>query len=59
MVYRNDGALMRLASDGAPRWVGIDYGSGDETTECEVELLPDGSIRIMDVRRTPTGRKRK
>ena len=52
-MKRRDGAIAQLASDGPPRWVGIDYGSDGMTTECEVEFLPNGVMRVLDIRQTP------
>lgn len=45
----------QLESDTFPRFVGVDMGrkGGDVTTECEIERLPDGTIRVLDVRQYP------
>lgn len=45
-------ALYQLYSDGNPIFVGVDYGVEEYSTECEAELLPDGTIRILDIRIT-------
>lgn len=43
--------LYRLPSDEAPRYVGVDMGSGDDfTAEVEIEILPDGAIRVLGIR---------
>lgn len=42
-----------LPSDEAPRFVGVDYGRDGGTTECEVEYLDDGTIKVLDIRHTP------
>lgn len=38
-----------------PKWVGLDFGSGDISTECKVEFQPDGSIKILEVRKVSEG----
>lgn len=57
-MRQRDGAIAQLVSDGPPRWVGIDYGTDDMTAECEVELQPDGVIKVLDVRYTPAPKSR-
>lgn len=53
MSRRNDGMVYKLTSDGNPIFVGVDYGRDDITTECEVEMLPDGTVRVLDIREVP------
>lgn len=49
-----DGAFGELTSDaGNPIFVGIDYGAGEVVTECEIEFLPDGTMKMLDIRETP------
>ncbi len=55
---RPGGAVAELASDENPRYVGVDYGSDDLTTECEVEFLPGGTMNVLDIRQTPPPPKR-
>lgn len=51
-----DGRIYRIASDTHPRFVGVDLSRGkDMGCECEVEVLPDGAIRVLDVRYTTPG----
>lgn len=45
-----EGSVFELPSDGAPRYVSVDYGSSDYTVECEYERLKDGTVRILDFR---------
>jgi hypothetical protein len=45
-----DGAIYKLASDENPMFVAVDFGSDGAATECEIEVLPDGSIYIADIR---------
>lgn len=52
-MKRIDGAIAQLASNGPPRFVGIDCGSDDMTVECEFEILADGVMRVLDFRHTP------
>jgi ubiquinone/menaquinone biosynthesis C-methylase UbiE len=51
MANRQDGAFAYLGPD---RVIGIDYGSGDVTTEAEFKKNPDGSVTLIDIRETPT-----
>lgn len=49
-----DGAIGEPVSDaGNPICVGIDYGAGEVMTECEMEFLPDGTMKMLDIRETP------
>lgn len=54
MPQRNDGAVYELPSDTNPIFVGVDYGNGDVHTECEIEVLPNGVMKVLDIRETPT-----
>lgn len=45
-----DGAIYKLASDKNPMFIAVDFGSDGAVTECEVEVLPDGSIYVADIR---------
>jgi hypothetical protein len=35
------------------RWIGFDRGTGDVHTEAEVELMPDGTMFVHDIRQYP------
>jgi hypothetical protein len=50
MPSKPDGAIAKLGSD---RLIGIDYGSGDVTTEAEFQMNEDGSMTLLDIRETP------
>ena len=50
MRSKPDGAIAKLGED---RVIGIDYGSGDVTTEAEFQLNADGSMTLLDIRETP------
>lgn len=36
------------------RWVGVDHGTGDIHTEAEIEMMPDGTMFVHDIRQYPT-----
>jgi len=36
-----------------PIFFGIDFGEGDTATECKCEQLPDGTIKVLDIRELP------
>jgi hypothetical protein len=38
---------------GKNRFVSVDHGSGEIHTEAEIELLPDGTMYLHDIRQTP------
>ena len=56
MRIKSGGAIVRLTTSESehPRWIGIDYGTDNVTTECEVEFLSDGTIHVLDIRETPS-----
>lgn len=57
MGDKRDGAVAQLVPDGNPVFVGVDYGHDEMITECEVEVLPDGVVKVLDIRHTPASGK--
>lgn len=49
----NGWGVQPLEWDSPPVRVGVDYGTDDMTTECDVVLQPGGLIKVLDVRQTP------
>lgn len=42
---------------GGGRYIGVDRGSGETHTECEVQRNADGTITVLDVRSYPIAPK--
>jgi hypothetical protein len=53
LSLREDSAAVKLSPDGNPVYVAVDIGSNDCATECEYEVLPDSSIKVLDIRQSP------
>lgn len=45
-----ENGVWALAHDGNPIFMAVDYGSGDYSAECDVEIQPDGTIVVLDIR---------
>lgn len=46
-------AVFRLPSETGTRFVGVDFGYNEFTTECEGEIDADGVLRVLDIREIP------
>jgi len=51
-----DGMSLWALGDG--RYIGVDVGTDERCTECEVQVHADGSIEVIDIREYPPRREK-